>query len=101
MMSWYIFCVAERFACGVGEGVTNKSVLRREIIHRLYISSMSHSELIKYLRVSARGLGLATVGSGLVLVCCLCMRSCRARVGEVHACGGTRDTAWANHMLVT
>ena len=38
--------------CGVGEGVTNRLKLRREVIHRLYISSLSHSELMKHFRVS-------------------------------------------------
>ena len=42
---------AERYSKGVGEGMTKSSILKREVIHRLYISPLSHSELVKHLKV--------------------------------------------------
>lgn len=42
---------AERYSKGVGEGMTKASILKREIIHRLYISPLSHSEILKHLKV--------------------------------------------------
>ena len=43
---------AERYVKGVGENVTKESILKREVIHRLFISPLSHSEIVKQLKVS-------------------------------------------------
>jgi len=47
-----IIVFSERYALGIGEGVAATDALRREIIHRLYISPLSHSELLKQFRMS-------------------------------------------------
>ena len=55
-VSLLLLISAERYTQGVGEGVVATDTLRREIIHRLYISPLSHSELLKQFRVrGARG----------------------------------------------
>ncbi len=44
--------LVERFVPGVGEGVTKRIEMRRELIHHLFITSHTHSELVKHFRVS-------------------------------------------------
>ena len=52
-LSFFFFFsfLAERYVCGVGENITKESILKREVIHRLYISPLSHSEIVKQLKV--------------------------------------------------
>lgn len=53
---------------GIGEGVTPIIALRREVIHRLYISPLSHSEVVKHFRVSW--------WLGSLSVVCVCYHEC-------------------------
>ena len=48
----YSLCLAERHSEGVGVGVSRVNALRREIIHRLFINPLIHSQIIKLFRVS-------------------------------------------------
>ncbi|CAI8057989.1 E3 ubiquitin-protein ligase UBR2, partial [Geodia barretti] len=47
-----IFC--ERWVAGVGEGVKEMDSLRRELVHKLFIAPLSHSQILKEFRMSER-----------------------------------------------
>ena len=58
-----MFSPAERHVRGVGENVTKESILKREVIHRLFISPLSHSEIVKQLKVSQKILPFRSTSS--------------------------------------
>ena len=41
----------ERYVVGVGEGVKETDSLRRELIHKLFIAPLAHSQILKEFRV--------------------------------------------------
>jgi hypothetical protein len=47
-----IFC--ERWVVGVGDGVKEVDSLRRELVHKLFIAPLSHSQILKEFRMSER-----------------------------------------------
>ena len=47
----FSLCPGERWVVGVGEGVKEVDSLRRELVHKLVIAPISHSQILKEFRV--------------------------------------------------